>query len=472
MTTANPSSTPGTKIGVRYGQVPENTQRRLFVAMPYREREGLLDHEDPQSAAKIDFDAVWKGIIFPAIPEGFMCKRADELQESGLIDQLYNEWLLEADVVLADITFGNPNVFYELGIRQALSQRSTVLVAQARSRLPFDVRNQAVLNYDYFKAATVYEFHKALRAAINTAADGIGRSPVHIFLPDLYVGRFPRGEDPETVIRGLKTQVKELQEAVARSAADAELDRINRRLASAETPAQLVALYYQLLDLSTASAGVIEAAAIKLRKFGLLDQAITLLDRARERWPRDAGLLRELGFCHRKRGPAGFDQAQHYFEEALRINDGDPELHGMVGGMLKRMGKYDEALSHYNRANELLPRNLYALVNLGTIQSLLGKKVAAVAFYRQVLRYTDHPSPSSDYWDLLCRGEAAVFLGEVDIATRAYNEAVERRPPVEDIRSAAEQLALFVSKNIQVALAASAAAILERYLAVAPAAST
>src|ERR1044071_3370250 len=103
-------------------------KKRLFVAMPYGERESCLDDRSTNKKVKINFNAVWEGILSPAVPEDFIAKRADELQESGIIDQLYIEWLLEAEVVLADLTFGNPNVYYELGIRQALSKRGTVLV--------------------------------------------------------------------------------------------------------------------------------------------------------------------------------------------------------------------------------------------------------------------------------------------------------------------------------------------------------
>jgi tetratricopeptide (TPR) repeat protein len=308
--------------------------RRLFVAMPYGERKGLLDGEDDQSVACIDFDAVWNGLISPAVPEGFVAKRADELREPGLIDQLYNEWLLDADVVLADLTFGNPNVFYELGIRQALSQHGTVLIAQARTRLPFDVRNQFVLHYDYFKAPTIYNFQKDLRQAIVNASSSQRRSPVHAYLPGLFVARFGPGEDPETVIAGLRGRLSELETEAANAAADAE--RVQRRLDAATTSAQLVAIYHELIKLKVPSAGLLEAAAVKLRKFGLLDHAIRVLDNGRERWPRDAAFYRELGFCYRKRGPGDLDRARGFFEQALAINEADPELHGMIGGMLKR----------------------------------------------------------------------------------------------------------------------------------------
>jgi tetratricopeptide (TPR) repeat protein len=446
--------------------------RRLFVAMPYGQREGLLDHEDPKSHAKIDFDSVWSGLVLPAIPDGFTSKRADELREPGLIDQLYNEWLLDADVVVADLTFGNPNVFYELGIRQALSQRGTVLIAQARARLPFDVRNQYVLTYDYFKAPSIHEFQKGLRQAIMNAATTRRRSPVHAFLPGLYVRRFAAGEDPDSVIADLRGRISELESAVAEAGARAETERLQRRVDSANGPAELIRVYHELFRGGMTFPGVIEAAAVKLRRFGLIDHAIRLLRRAGERWPNDAALLRELGFCFRKRGPVAYTEARESFEKALAIDDADPELHGMVGGMLKRLGQYDAAYEHYKKANDLMPRNLYALVNLGTISALLQDAEGATAFYRDVIRLTNDVTARVDHWDLLCRGEAAVFLGDSALAESAYRDALKCGPPVDDIRSASEQLHFFSTNGIQVAAASELARLLDSYVrAEAPSAS-
>jgi hypothetical protein len=136
--------------------------------MPYDTREGHLDPEAPKTKPiTIKFDDVWKGILRPAIPRAFTPKRADELRKPGLIDQLYIQWLLEAEVVLADLTFGNPNVFYELGIRQALSKRGTVLVAQIGTELPFDVKGQVVCHYDAFDGSSVVKFQGELRELID-----------------------------------------------------------------------------------------------------------------------------------------------------------------------------------------------------------------------------------------------------------------------------------------------------------------
>lgn len=153
---------------------------KLFVAMPYGKRKGYLDEQ--KKSVTIDFDAVWEKIFRPALPERFEMKRADELRKPGLIDKLYNEWLYDAEIVLADLTFGNPNVYYELGIRQALSRKGTVLVACLGTVLPFDVRNQLVLSYDYFNATTVRSFQDELGAAIEGAASQEVDSPVHVFL--------------------------------------------------------------------------------------------------------------------------------------------------------------------------------------------------------------------------------------------------------------------------------------------------
>src|SRR5262249_52496821 len=159
---------------------------KLFVAMPFGVRKAPLDSEGSGRLKEIDFNGVWAEIFQPAIPKDFEkenIKRADELRLSGPIDRKYIEWLYDSDVVLADLTFGNPNVFYELGIRHALSRKGTVMVACEGARLPFDVQNQTVFRYDYFKATTIRAFQTQLREALKYALAQELDSPVHIFLP-------------------------------------------------------------------------------------------------------------------------------------------------------------------------------------------------------------------------------------------------------------------------------------------------
>ena len=184
---------------------------KLFVAMPYGPSWFLVNQDGRGHADGDRVRRVWDGVIRPAIPKSWEAKRADELREPGIIDHLCTEWLLEADVVLADLTFSNPNVFYELGIRQALSKKSTVLIAQSNSILPFDVRNQSVISYDYFHAPSLPRFHERLTATLMAAAAKPAGSPVHDYLPGLYVERRPGGKDPAEEIADLQAEIERLR---------------------------------------------------------------------------------------------------------------------------------------------------------------------------------------------------------------------------------------------------------------------
>jgi tetratricopeptide (TPR) repeat protein len=421
---------------------------KLFVAMPYGHRKAPLDSDSPDVTVEIDFDAVWKEILQPAVPEGFETKRADELRRSGLIDRLYIEWLFDADIVLADLTFANPNVYYELGIRQALSRRGTVLVACKGTKLPFDVRNQYVINYDYFAAPALRPFHIQLHEAIENVSGQEMDSPVHVFLPGLSVGRFTEETSPENKTRKLVQRVQELENDLSGRRSEDEEDRLVRKLQEADSASRVFGLYRLAGTHTTCSVDLLERLAIRLRQFGYFDQALEILQQALKLKPQDPELLREMGFVHRKKGPLHYSEAERYMRAALKLNEDDAELHGMLGGLLKRKEDYLQALTHYRRAHELEADNLYPLVNLGGISSALGNTTESVEWYRTLRGHCDRliGQGKADYWTYLCLGEAAVALGDEDGALAAYRKAMALGPPVEDLRSATEQLE-FLKKN-------------------------
>lgn len=84
----------------------------------------------------------------------------------GIINDLNN-----ADLVLADLTGLNPNVMYELGVRHSL-KRGTIIVSQDRTKLPSDLRDYFVIDYNFFKDDTLrtdkcyekfkYDLHSAM----------------------------------------------------------------------------------------------------------------------------------------------------------------------------------------------------------------------------------------------------------------------------------------------------------------------
>lgn len=75
--------------------------------------------------------------------------RADEVAAQGTITTDILTRLMHADIVVADITYANPNVFYELGIRHAC--RSGTIILRDNSAAvyaPFDVSHQRYISYD------------------------------------------------------------------------------------------------------------------------------------------------------------------------------------------------------------------------------------------------------------------------------------------------------------------------------------
>ena len=92
---------------------------------------------------------------------GFAAEVSKDLQTPGLItDQIWHG-IRHADVVVADISGSNPNVFYELGIAHALG-KEVVIVAQGVERPPFDVSTARLLRYD---TAEFHSFETELRKA-------------------------------------------------------------------------------------------------------------------------------------------------------------------------------------------------------------------------------------------------------------------------------------------------------------------
>jgi hypothetical protein len=88
-----------------------------------------------------------------------------------------------ADLVVADLTGANPNVYYELGVAHALRRR-VVLLTQSIDQLPFDLRSYRVISYNtHF--ATIRSARHDLLAAAKGALDGsiTFSSPVADYLP-------------------------------------------------------------------------------------------------------------------------------------------------------------------------------------------------------------------------------------------------------------------------------------------------
>jgi hypothetical protein len=78
---------------------------------------------------------------------GLRVLRADQIDNPGLITAQVIEHLLRSRLVVADLSFHNPNVFYELAIRHATG-KPTVLVCRNEDPLPFDIADVRTVRVD------------------------------------------------------------------------------------------------------------------------------------------------------------------------------------------------------------------------------------------------------------------------------------------------------------------------------------
>ena len=94
------------------------------------------------------YDTFHKEVIQQrATSAGFDVIRIDEKAGPGVIFQDIQREIEDSDVVIAEITPTNPNVFYELGYAHAL-KKPTILLAQRGAELPFDIRSFRVVFYN------------------------------------------------------------------------------------------------------------------------------------------------------------------------------------------------------------------------------------------------------------------------------------------------------------------------------------
>ncbi|MGQ0801405.1 MAG: hypothetical protein ACT4NL_15010 [Pseudomarimonas sp.] len=77
---------------------------------------------------------------------GFNVARGDEKVSKGDIFPQLLQMIVEAKVIVANISGRNPNVFYELGIAHALDKQ-VILLAESNSDVPFDIRSKRIVFY-------------------------------------------------------------------------------------------------------------------------------------------------------------------------------------------------------------------------------------------------------------------------------------------------------------------------------------
>jgi len=103
---------------------------------------------DVGSPVRSRADSLRDRLLIPVLePRGYRVNRSDSLRESGMITDQIIQRLRGAELVVADLSGLNPNVYYELAVRHVF-RLPTVHLCDRGDRLPFDVRGLRVMEVD------------------------------------------------------------------------------------------------------------------------------------------------------------------------------------------------------------------------------------------------------------------------------------------------------------------------------------
>ena len=305
---------------------------------------GFGKKTDYETGRTLDLDATYNAIIsLAATAEGLLCIRSDEIVHSGVIDVSMYEMLLRAELVIADISTGNINAVYELGVRHALRPHATIIMKEDVGRLYFDLDHSNTFQYEHLGKdighSEAIRAQAALRRLIqNAMASPKIDSPVYTYLPGL---QQPRMTDSE---------------------------------------------YGQLLDEAEAVQEKLSAlirSGQQAFKDSLFDSAVKAFAAAAQMKPGEPYLVQQLALATYKASkPSNLDA----LIEGLRIIDqlgpdksNDPETLGITGAIRKRiwqetgdLAQLDAAIRYYGRGFEVT-RDYYNGENLAVCYDFRSK---------------------------------------------------------------------------------------------------
>lgn len=391
--------------------------KKLFVIMPFGVRVGSMTEH---GAETIDFDAVYREIIRKAASlANWAVSRIDEVSFSGNIVDQYLRELISADAVLADVSVPNGNVYYELGIRQAVSTGPTILIAHTGTRLPFDISTQRVYFYDLNTVANTQAVDQ-ITHALAAVTDERSTNPVQEFLRNSGTIASPE-----------------------RDSAAFEED-LQGRIRRASTGEQLLAVWSWAKHQRPLPPFTLLELAHRVADFGEWNAAVEILQAANHQRQNDFELRRELGWHTSK---AGNDASGiEILQEALDLNPDDPETLGMLGGIYKRLQDYVRAADYYEKGARLSRSSLYICVNEAAmaILSAPASPERGIELYRKLISQTEDSDDYAPEWRNVVLGEAFFAIADDASADKHYRAAKQSATSTRSIRSAADQLGLFI----------------------------
>ena len=141
-------------------------RKRCFVIMPFSQ---TTDEHTEDYWTKH-----YERFLEPLIEECQLEAHRSKPLRGSIVRQII-ENLVKSSVVVADLTDANPNVYWELGVRQSF-RHGTILIAQKDTELPFDIKDTGTIFYD----PDVEGFRKDFKDAIKDCLENSDRTDSHV----------------------------------------------------------------------------------------------------------------------------------------------------------------------------------------------------------------------------------------------------------------------------------------------------
>ncbi len=335
-----------------------------FMVMPYRTKP-VGTYEDPAVPNEVDFDRLWEAALKPAIQElEYEAVRADQ-DLGALIIQEMIERLAISDLVIADVTIANANVYYEIGLRHVAKQYGCVMIAAVWAKTLFDIDQMRQIRYKLPQKAiddtTAAEIKEFLKKSIPPLA--AGASPFYQALPG-YPDRF----DPNRAT-SFKDSLRELSKFQGQVAAV----RIAPRAAQEERALELREQY-------ATSSRSMKAVAVELlyllRDFARPTTTLEFIDSLPAELQSLPLVVEQKALIQSLAGQNADSIAT--LEQLILLDGETSERRGLLGGRYKRLCDASSdpidkeryltlAIENYDRGMHLDLNNYYPASNLALL---------------------------------------------------------------------------------------------------------
>jgi hypothetical protein len=162
----------------------------VFIVRPFGKKRVTTTENGAEQSVEVDFDLIDHTLIQPALQRNNLTgETTGVIAEAGNIRVDMFQMLITYDLVIADISIDNANVFYELGIRHGLRPKGTILIrfTTPGKDVPFDLKTDRYIPYDRKDpgAAAALLTQSLKETLLSIRENGRPDSPVFGLLPAL-----------------------------------------------------------------------------------------------------------------------------------------------------------------------------------------------------------------------------------------------------------------------------------------------